>query len=75
MSVNKQEDFEYTFTTAEFAQANGIQSSSLTVHLSKRGSYYGIVPKKQANGRLLWPADEIDRLVSGDPVQATADAR
>lgn len=64
MSVNKQEDFEYTFTTAEFAQANGIQSSSLTVHLSKRGSYYGVVPKKQANGRLLWPSVTLPTTIS-----------
>lgn len=51
----------YSATTREFARLNGIQATSLTVHLCKHGSYYGIKPKKLVNGRLLWPAITLDR--------------
>ncbi len=50
-------------TTAELASALGVQPPSIRTHVYRRGSYYGIRPLKGPNGRLLWPADSIDRLL------------
>lgn len=50
-------------STEELADAIGMRPDSIRVHLCRRGSYYGIRPARLANGRLLWPADSVDRLV------------
>lgn len=50
-------------TTPELAQAIGIRPDSLRVHLCRRGSYYGLRPTRLPNGRLLWPADSVERLL------------
>lgn len=47
-------------TTTEFARLNRIQPPSLLNHISKRGSYYGVKPRKLVNGRLVWPAIVVD---------------
>lgn len=52
-------------TTSQFAQALGILPATLHNHLSKTGSYFGAKPKKRPNGRLLWPAAELERLKGG----------
>lgn len=43
----------------------GIQSGSLATALYRNGHYCGITPVKLPNGRLLWPADEVDALAAG----------
>jgi hypothetical protein len=50
------------FTTPELARHCGITAEGLRVHLCKRGSYYGLIPERMPNGRLLWPADSMERL-------------
>lgn len=43
----------------------GIQAASLSTALWRNGHYCGVVPSRLPNGRLLWPADEIDALAAG----------
>lgn len=49
-------------TTEELAEALGIQSASIFKAFSSSGSYFGIVPEKGLNRRLMWPLDSISRL-------------
>ena len=59
----------YTRTTENFAAAVGVKPPSVRVRLCRTGSYFGVVPKKLPNGRLLWPDDGPDRLINnGDAV-------
>lgn len=44
-------------TTAEFARLHGVTQDAVRQALSKRGSYFGAVPVRRSNGRLLWPVD------------------
>ncbi len=46
----------HTLTTAEFARQNGVAPNSVLRALSVRGSYFGAVPIRRPNGRLLWPS-------------------
>lgn len=52
-------------TTAALAGAIGIKPESIRVRLCRRGDYFGITPQKLANGRLLWPADAVEKLAGG----------
>ena len=54
---------EYGTTTNVLADRLGVKPESIRVHLCRRGSYYGIIPRRLPNGRLLWPADTMDRLL------------
>ncbi|MBC8739020.1 sigma-70 family RNA polymerase sigma factor [Paraburkholderia sp. UCT31] len=49
-------------TTAELAAAMGITQGTIRRRLCETGSYFGVVPIKLASGRLLWPADSLERL-------------
>lgn len=51
--------------TAQYARELGIEPESLRKALASKGSYFGVVPTKQANGRLVWPAAELERLKGG----------
>jgi hypothetical protein len=53
---------EHGFTTPELARNLGITAEGLRVHLCRRGSYFGVTPERMPNGRLLWPADSLERL-------------
>lgn len=50
------------FSTESLASSLGLRPASIRVHLCRRGSYYGIVPDRLPNGRLLWPSDSVERL-------------
>lgn len=41
--------------TKEFADRNSVKHSSVLQRIYEHGHYFGVVPLKQANGRLLWP--------------------
>ncbi len=49
-------------STEELAKAVGLKPESIRVRLCREKSYYGVVPVKLPNGRLLWPKDSLDRL-------------
>ncbi len=49
-------------TTEALADRLGIKPQSLRARVCRTGSYFGLRPLKLPNGRLLWPADSIERL-------------
>ena len=51
------------FSTNDLAQALGMKSESIRVRLCRTGSFYGLRPGKLPNGRLIWPADSVERLL------------
>lgn len=58
------------YSTSEAAQVIRLKSDSLRHGLCVKGHFYGIKPVKLPGGRLLWPADLIDALASGESVGA-----
>jgi hypothetical protein len=58
----KQAETLLGFSTPELARHLGITAEGMRVHLCKRGSYYGLKPERLPNGRLIWPADSMERL-------------
>lgn len=57
-------------STNDFADATGAKPQTIRVRLCQTGSYYGIKPRKLPNGRLLWPADSVERLLDSAEVSA-----
>lgn len=56
-------------TTTDLSSALGLKPESIRSHYYRNGSYYGLQPLKAPNGRLLWPADSIERLVGKEGEQ------
>ena len=48
-------DLPFDTLTEELAKLNGVRPASIRAHLSRHGSYFGIIPRKLAGGRLMWP--------------------
>jgi hypothetical protein len=48
--------------TKSLAGKLNIKPESIVRRLSQTGSYFGIVPQKLANGRLLWPENALELL-------------
>ena len=61
--MNNDTDRPRGFTTSQLARHCGITAEGLRVHLCKKGSYYGLIPERLPNGRLLWPADSMERIM------------
>lgn len=57
------------YTTNEAAAVTRHKPQTYRKLLCLNGHFHGIKPVKMPGGRLLWPADAIDRLVSGDATQ------
>ena len=51
---------------ADFARLLGGKRASLNTSVYRRGEFCGIKPVKLPNGRLMWPADEVNRLLAGE---------
>lgn len=51
-------------TTEQLAAPIGVKPQTIRVRLCQTGSYFGLTPQKLPNGRLLWPADSVERLLS-----------
>ncbi|MCG5530957.1 hypothetical protein LRD18_08735 [Halorhodospira halochloris] len=54
----------HPLTTPELAKAIGMKPDSIRVRLCRTGSFYGLRPGKLPNGRLIWPADSVERLLA-----------
>lgn len=54
------------YTTSEAAAVVRFQPQTLRRALCVDGSFKNVRPVKLEGGRLLWPADQIDALVSGE---------
>lgn len=52
-------------STREFADAIGLKNpKSIRTHMERKGGgYCGIIPRRMANGRLLWPTDAPARIL------------
>lgn len=59
-------------TTFELARLLGIQAESLRKAVTRNGHYFGIVPARLANRRLIWPEDSVVRLKNYRPLSETA---
>lgn len=57
-------------TTDTFAAALGVKAQTVRVRLCRTGSYFGVRPRKAPSGRLLWPSDAPNRLLSGKNLEA-----
>ncbi|WP_018231734.1 hypothetical protein [Thioalkalivibrio thiocyanodenitrificans] len=55
---------KYGASTEEVARFAHVQPSTVREHYCRRGSYYGLIPRKLPNGRLDWPADYEARMLS-----------
>lgn len=65
--------------TEELAEKIGIKPQSIRAHIHRKGgrnggNYCGIVPRRMKNGRLLWPHDAVDRLITESTDQSAAEA-
>lgn len=56
--------------TATFANLINYKPSSIRTAVWRHGHFNGIQPIKLPNGRLLWPADQIDKLISSNRFKA-----
>lgn len=61
-------------TTEAFAGSLGLKPQSIRAALCRDGHYFGIRPSKLPNGRLLWPADSVERLTAGNSINPETDA-
>lgn len=57
---------QQTMLTPALAQRTGYKSASIRTAVWRSGHFNGIKPIKLPNGRLLWPADAVDRLLAGE---------
>jgi hypothetical protein len=53
-----------TIQTAAFARSIGYRPASIRTAVWRNGHFNGIKPFKLPNGRLLWPADAVARLIA-----------
>jgi len=53
------------WTTEDFAAAINVKPSTIRVRLCRTGSYFGVRPRKLANGRLVWPPHAVEILSRG----------
>lgn len=59
-------------TTEEAARRLLVRPATLRFSLCTKGHYFGLRPRKLANGRLLWPADAVERMANPDAVARQA---
>ncbi|RDU94987.1 DNA-binding protein [Trinickia dinghuensis] len=53
-------------TTEEAADLLGLRPQTLRKAYSSDGAYFSVVPKKAANRRLYWKADQVRALIGGE---------
>ena len=49
-------DTEFSLTTEEFARLNRVRAASVRRQIQRTGSYFGVIPLRHANGRMLFAA-------------------
>lgn len=57
----------FSYTTQTLAILTDVQPASVRHSVCVNGHYLGIVPQKLPNGRLLFPADQVEVLFSKRP--------
>lgn len=61
-------------TTEALAAGTGHKPQTLRAAYCKHGHWCKLIPSKLPNGRLLWPADAIERLTSGQASKSAMEA-
>ena len=54
------------FSTDELAAAARLAPQSIRASLCRNGHWAGLRPVKLPNGRLLWDAEQVTRVLSGE---------
>lgn len=54
---------EQQVTTKQLAERLGLEAASIRSALCRNGEYFGLKPVKLPNGRLLWSADSMQKLL------------
>jgi hypothetical protein len=55
MEQDKKPGLSYSLTSAAFGATKGVKGETVRTRYYKTGSYFGAVPIRGPNGRLLWP--------------------
>lgn len=45
----------FDLDTEQFAARNKVKPQTIRARICKTGSYFGVVPQRLRNGRLVWP--------------------
>jgi len=53
MENNK--NLKYELSAEQFASLNQVKAQSVRARLCRTGSYFGVIPRKLASGRLAFP--------------------
>ncbi|MBK8114671.1 MAG: hypothetical protein IPK44_09125 [Candidatus Accumulibacter sp.] len=65
-SAPRADDARPLLSTEKLAARLGIKPQTLRAALCRNGHYFGIRPMKAPNRFLLWPANAVERLLSGE---------
>jgi hypothetical protein len=57
----REERIQYDQSCDQFAALNQVKAQSVRARICRTGSYFGVVPKRLANGRLAFPAVQVVR--------------
>jgi len=57
----REERIPYDQSCDQFAALNQVKGQSVRSRICRTGSYFGVVPRKLANGRLVFPAMQVVR--------------
>lgn len=63
----------FALTTAELASLARTAAHNLQRTVARKGHWKGLIPRKQPNGRLLWPRDEALRALGFDTLATDPD--
>ena len=50
-------------TTEKMGELIGIKATSIRAAYCQNGSYFGIIPTKMPNGRLMWDLEKIENFI------------
>ena len=53
--MQAEQESVFDLSTREFAKLNKVKPSAIRNQLYRRGEYFGAVPRRLPNGRLVWP--------------------
>lgn len=59
MQANQTPQAEYPLSCEQFARLNQVQPQTVRARICRYGNYFGITPRKLANGRLAFPAIQV----------------
>lgn len=64
LTHNAETTSRFRYTTAEFARLFKVETQTVRKQYAATGSYFGTVPLRLPNRRLLWPSDAIEKLAA-----------